>query len=140
MNTRKHFAAAVAVAGIFSTGVVTGRWSAATPGASSGSVNPSTTTAVAPVSTLEQRWSSATMEEYRRRLQLTPAQVEGIRPLLKETSGMMAQMRRDLKTNIHASIRSMNARVSTLLTVEQRREFVALIREKQAEREETPGK
>jgi len=121
-------------------GLLVGRWSAAAPGAKFGVANPTTAGATAPKVDVEQRWSVSTLEEYQRGLRLTPAQVSKIRPLLQETSQKLSQMRRDLKTNIHTAVRSMNVCVSTELTLAQRREFVALIREKVAENEEKSGK
>jgi|GEM_PF-5355426 len=128
MNATKHSVAAAAVIVIFGAGILVGLWLRAPHGAGPAPLN-------SPVASIEQRWSGATLEEYQRRLKLTPTQTETIRPLLRETSQKMAEMRGDLKTELHAALRSMNERVSRELTVEQRRELVSLIREKQAQRE-----
>ena len=130
MNAGKHFAAAGAVVAIFGAGIVLGRWSVAHPPAPP-TAPPMTAAGTASV---EARWSHATLEEYGRRLQLTPAQVVAIRPIIHETSAMMTQMRSELRTNLHATVRKMNERVSSELTGEQRRQFVALIQEKLEEK------
>lgn len=134
MKPNKHWVAATAVVAIFGAGVAVGSWlqmsrAAGTP--------PTNSTAAS----IEQRWSGSTLEEYQQRLKLTPAQLEVIHPMVKETSLKLTELRRNLKTDLHAAVRRMNERVSGELTVEQRREFVALIREKQVQREEpTKGK
>lgn len=50
----------------------------------------------------------------------------------------MGELRRNLKTELFAALKRMNERLSAELTVEQRRELVVLIREKQAAREASP--
>ena len=131
MSATKHLLAAAAVVGIFAAGFLAGRWSGGSGGSES---------QAAPTAPLEQRWSHDTLAEYQRRLQLTPAQVEKIRPLFGETAARMGELRKNLKTELHAALKRMNERVSAELTVEQRREFVILIREKQAAREAGAGR
>jgi uncharacterized protein (DUF342 family) len=133
MNATKHLVAAAAVIAIFGAGVLVGCWLQAPGSAGAAPIG-------SPAVSIEQRWSGATLEEYQRRLKLTPAQTEALRPSIQETSQKMAELRRNLKTELHAAVRRMNERVSTELTVEQRREFVALIREKQVAREDKDGK
>lgn len=133
MSASKHLVAAAAVVSIFGAGVLAGRWMGSGPTV----VPPAPTFAPtaqgsAPV---EERWSGATLEEYQRRLKLSSVQVETIRPIIVATSQKMTQMRRTLKTDLHDTVKKMNERVSGELTVEQRREFVALIREKLALRD-----
>ncbi len=131
MSAKLHVTAAVAVAVIFGAGFLAGRWTEARRGTTTSTATIDASLA-APV---EERWSGTTLQEYRQRLNLTAAQIDSIRPLIKETSEKLATMRRDVKTELQASIKKMNERISTELTVEQRREFVALIREKQAQRD-----
>jgi hypothetical protein len=125
MSAAKHLLAATAAAGIFAAGFLAGCGSGGRGGEQAKGP---------PIAPLEQRWSQDTLGEYQRRLQLTPSQVEKIRPMFGETAARMGELRQSLKAELHATLRRMNERVSAELTVEQRREFVTLIREKQAGR------
>lgn len=78
---------------------------------------------------VEERWSSARFEEYRTRLNLTPAQVAAITPHFRQFGQDMRQLREDLWERITASAREPNENISRELTPEQRQEMRRLLQE-----------
>lgn len=85
---------------------------------------------------IEERWSSARFEEYRSRLNLTPAQVAAIAPHFRQFGEEMLQLRADLRERFAASVRDLNENISRELTSEQRQEMRRLLRERWQRREE----
>lgn len=129
MSAARHVLAAVAVVGIFAAGFLAGRSTVPAKRAEAG--------APVVVRTLEERWTGAAIDEYVQRLQLTPAQIEAIRPLMRDAAERMAERRGALRQELFGVVRQMNERIAVELTPEQRPKLAALVREKQ-ERHEAP--
>jgi Spy/CpxP family protein refolding chaperone len=89
---------------------------------------------------LEERWSNARFQEYRTRLNLTPAQVAAIAPHFRQFGDEMRLLREDLRERFTASLRDLNENVARDLTPEQRQELWRLARERWQRREEAPAR
>ena len=86
----------------------------------------------------EERWSNARFEEYRTRLNLTPAQVAAIAPHFRQFGQGMRQLREDLRERFTASLRDLNENVARELTPEQRQELWRLAKERWQRRDNGP--
>jgi len=87
---------------------------------------------------VEERWSKTRFEEYRSRLNLTPAQVAAIAPHFREFGQEMRQVRDELRGRYVAALRNLNERVSSELTLEQRQEMRELLQERWHRRDNAP--
>jgi hypothetical protein len=85
-----------------------------------------------PAASTEERWAKTTLAEYRDRLELTPAQIETIKPLFAATRDELRVARAEATGRILGVVKGLNESVSRELTVEQRRKLVELVNEKQA--------
>jgi len=80
--------------------------------------------------TCEERWFAARIEEYKRLLNLTPEQIEAIRPHFDKLSADMREFRAELRTKITGAFKEMNTGIAKELTPEQREAFWKSLREK----------
>ncbi|MCU0783941.1 MAG: hypothetical protein MUF81_07810 [Verrucomicrobia bacterium] len=89
---------------------------------------------------IEERWSNARFEEYRTRLNLTPAQVAAIAPRFRQFGQDMRQLREDLRGRFTSSLRDLNENITRELTPEQRKELWRLAQERWQRRDEKTSK
>jgi Spy/CpxP family protein refolding chaperone len=79
---------------------------------------------------VEERWSNARFQEYRTRLNLTPAQVAAIAPHFRQFGEDMRLLRADLRERFTASLRNLNENIARDLTPEQRQELWRLAKQR----------
>ncbi len=87
---------------------------------------------------VEERWSNVRFQEYRTRLNLTPAQVTAIAPHFRQFGKDMRQLREDLRERFTTSLRDLNENVARELTPEQRQELWRLAKERWQRRDNDP--
>jgi|GEM_PF-814325 len=78
------------------------------------------------------QWSARIMREYRHHLQLTPDQVEHIKPRMMEANRQMKLMRTDLMQQHGQIYRQIHAEIMEILTPQQREVFKRLRQKKMA--------
>jgi hypothetical protein len=78
----------------------------------------------------EKKWSTATLEEYRTRLDLNHEQVVRIQPAFVQASAELRRIRSEAVTNIHAVIKTMNTQIAQELTEPQRVKLRILVQER----------
>ncbi len=76
-----------------------------------------------------ERMSQSMLQEYHRRLNLTPEQVERIRPILQRTGREMWALRTEMSGRTFQVIRLAHDEIATELTPEQREEFARVNKE-----------
>lgn len=76
-----------------------------------------------------ERMSSSLLQEYQRRLRLTPEQVEKIRPILQRTGREMWELRSEMAGRTFQVIRASHEEIAAELTPEQREEFARVNKE-----------
>jgi len=81
------------------------------------------------------RWAGNAMKDYQKKLDLTPAQAEKLKPVFEEAAKELREIRSNTTSNTIQVLRKMNEDVSRDLTPEQqkkldeiKREFVARLR------------
>lgn len=78
------------------------------------------------------QWSARIMREYRHHLQLTPDQVEHIKPRMMEANRQMKLMRTDLMQQHGQIYRQIHSEIMQVLTPQQREAFKRLRQKKMA--------
>lgn len=76
-----------------------------------------------------ERMSSSLLQEYQRRLRLTPEQAEKIRPILQRTGREMWELRSEMAGRTFQVIRASHEEIAAELTPEQREEFARVNKE-----------
>jgi len=76
-----------------------------------------------------ERMSQSLLQEYQRRLRLTPEQADKIRPILQRTGREMWELRTEMAGRTFQVIRASHEEIAAELTPEQREEFARLNRE-----------
>lgn len=76
-----------------------------------------------------ERMSQSLLQEYQRRLRLTPEQADKIRPILQRTGREMWELRSEMAGRTFQVIRASHEEIAAELTPEQREEFARLNRE-----------
>lgn len=76
-----------------------------------------------------ERMSQSLLQEYQRRLQLSPEQADKIRPILQRTGREMWELRTEMAGRTFQVIRASHEEIAAELTPEQREEFARLNRE-----------
>ncbi len=85
-----------------------------------------------------ERMSQSLLQEYQRRLRLTPEQVERIRPILQRTGREMWELRTEMAGRTFQVIRLSHEEIAAELLPEQREEF-ARVNKEMRERYRQPG-
>lgn len=78
---------------------------------------------------VEQRWTSARLQEYRTRLDLSPEQVAAITPHFRKFGQDMRRLREDLRGRFASSVRDLNESIARELRPDQREELRDLLQE-----------
>ena len=76
-----------------------------------------------------ERMSQSLLQEYQRRLRLTPEQIERIRPILQRTGREMWELRTEMAGRTFQVIRLSHEEISAELLPEQREEFARVNKE-----------
>lgn len=76
-----------------------------------------------------ERMSQSLLQEYHRRLRLTPEQVERIRPILQRTGREMWELRTEMAGRTFQVIRLSHEEIAAELAPEQREEFARVNKE-----------
>lgn len=76
-----------------------------------------------------ERMSQSLLQEYQRRLRLTPEQIERIRPILQRTGREMGELRSEMAGRTFQVIRLSHEEIAAELQPEQREEFARVNRE-----------
>lgn len=85
-----------------------------------------------------ERMSQSLLQEYQRRLRLTPEQVERLRPILQRTGREMGELRTEMAGRTFQVIRLSHEEIAAELQPEQREEF-ARVNKEMRERFRQPG-
>lgn len=78
---------------------------------------------------VEQRWTTARLQEYRTRLDLSPEQVAAITPHFRKFGQEMRRLREDLRGRFANSVRDLNESIAHELRPDQREELWDLLQE-----------
>jgi hypothetical protein len=84
----------------------------------------------------EEKWTATTLADYERRLQLTPAQVQKLKPAFIEAGHALKAVRLQIAQQVLAATKQLNDTVEPELTSAQKPLFEALLRERKQYREQ----
>jgi hypothetical protein len=79
----------------------------------------------------EEKWQALTLADYRARLNLTPEQVERLRPVFGVTGQKLRTLRSKTAEQVASLVREMNHQVISKLTVEQQAKLRELLQERE---------